>query len=78
MLSTKVELESAVSSINDYVQSVQRDLHFSVDEDAKTTIVRVVDSDSGEVIRQIPDDIFLELARRLNEDGEFNLLNEIG
>ena len=71
-------LQSAVASVNDYIQSIQRDLRFSVDEELEQTIIRVVDRDSGEVIRQIPEDIFLELARRLNDDGEFRLLNALG
>lgn len=72
------ELLSKIAKVNDYVQSVQRDLQFSVDEELDKTVVRVVDRDSGELIRQIPEDIFLELARRLKDDGEVNLLNAIG
>lgn len=72
------QLLSEVALVNDYVQTVQRDLQFSVDEELDRTVIRVVDSDTGELIRQIPDDIFLELARRLKDDGEMNLLNALG
>ena len=72
------ELMSEVSVVNDYVQTIQRDLQFSVDKELDRTVIRVVDRDSGEVIRQIPEDIFLELARRLKDDGEINLLNALG
>lgn len=75
---TQKKLQSAVESINSYVQSVQRDLEFSVDEELNQTVVKVVDSDSGELIRQIPEDVFLELARKLKDDGEFRLLNALG
>lgn len=71
-------LEAAVASINDFVQLIQRDLHFSVDEDLDKTIIKVVDSHSGELIRQIPEDVFLELARKLKDDGEFHLVNALG
>lgn len=74
----KVELESAVATINEYVQSIQRDLHFSVDEELKQTVIKVVDADSGETIRQIPEEVFLELARNLKEDGELRLMNALG
>jgi len=74
----EVDLSFALESMNDYLQSIKRDLHFTVDEDLKQTVVKVVESDSGDVIRQIPEDIFLELARRLKEDGEFRLLNAHG
>lgn len=71
-------LEAAVASINDYVQLVQRDLHFSVDDDLEQTVIKVVDSQSGKLIRQIPEDVFLDLARKLKEDGELNLVNALG
>lgn len=74
----KVELDSAVATINEYVQSIQRDLHFSVDKELKQTVIKVVDADSGETIRQIPEEVFLELARNLKEDGELRLMNALG
>lgn len=72
------ELESAVASLNEYVQSIERDLHFSVDEELERTVVKVIDSDSGDVIRQIPDDVVLELARNLKQDGQIHLVDAIG
>ena len=75
---TPVDLENELQSVNDFVQSVQRDLEFSLDEESNTTVIRVIDSVSGNEIRQIPEDIFLVLARRLNEDGEFNLISALG
>ncbi|WP_370978932.1 flagellar protein FlaG [Agaribacterium sp. ZY112] len=72
------DLKQQVAKVNDYVQSVQRDLQFSVDEDLDRTVIKVIDSDSGDVIRQIPEDIFLEIARRLQQDGEVHLLNALG
>lgn len=71
-------VETAVAKINDYVQSIQRDLQFTVDEDLETTVVKVVDGSSGELIRQIPEEVFLELARKLNEDGELRLVKALG
>lgn len=57
---------SAVAKLNDYVQSYQRDLTFTVDEDLGRPIVRVIDSTTQEVIRQIPNDVTIRLARNLN------------
>ena len=71
-------VKSAVASISEYVQSINRDLQFTIDEDTERTVIKVIDSHSGELIRQIPDEVFLELARRLDEDGEFKLLDAIG
>lgn len=71
-------LGEAVASVNTYVQSIQRDLQFSVDEELEQTVIKVVDSGSGKLIRQIPEDVFLELARNLRQDGELQLVKALG
>jgi len=75
-VATKIEV--VVTEINEYVQSVQRDLHFSVDEDSGITIIRVRDKESGELIRQIPEDIFLNLAQNLKDNQALHLLDAHG
>jgi len=61
------EIGEAVTRINEIVQSVQRDLSFNVDEDSGQTIIRVVDSGSGELIRQIPSEEALAIALQLRD-----------
>jgi len=72
----------ALEKVNQYAQSIQRELHFSLDEEAGRTVVTVLDSQSKKVIRQIPDEVFLELARNLNvnlkqqgSDASLHLIN---
>lgn len=77
-LSQTSELNQAIEFMNDYVQSIQRDLQFTVDEDLNRTVIKVTDRRSGELIRQIPDEIFLELARKLIDDGELHLIRAFG
>ncbi|MCR9188891.1 MAG: flagellar protein FlaG [Alteromonadaceae bacterium] len=69
------ELNEAVSQLNDFVQNVQRDLQFEVDNDLGQTIVRVVDQSTQEVIRQIPDEVALRLAENLQQDEPLTLFN---
>tara|TARA_R110001583_G_scaffold164381_2_gene316836 strand:+ start:479 stop:916 length:438 start_codon:yes stop_codon:yes gene_type:complete len=69
------ELDDAVSQLNDYVQSVQRDLQFEVDNEMGQTIVRVVDQQTREVIRQIPDEVAMRLAEKLQQDEPLTLFN---
>jgi len=64
------KLHVAVGQINDYVQSLQRNLQFTVDEATGKDVVTVIDSESKEVIRQLPSEEALELARRLAENKE--------
>ena len=73
-----VSVEAAITEINDYVQSVQRDLQFFIDEDSGVTVVRVRDKETGDLIRQIPEDIFLNLAQKLKEDQTLNLIDAYG
>ncbi len=75
---TAKEVEDAVASMNSFVQSVQRDLLFTVDNDLDRTVVKVVDTESGDVIRQIPEETFLELARNMKERGELHLVDATG
>jgi flagellar protein FlaG len=69
------QLNDAVSKLNDYVQSVQRDLQFEVNNELGQTIVRVVDQETQEVIRQIPDEVAMRLAENLQQDEPLTLFN---
>ena len=69
------DLSQAVSQLNDFVQNVQRDLQFEVDNEMGQTIVKVVDQQTQEVIRQIPDEVALRLAEKLQQDEPLTLFN---
>jgi len=64
------DLSGVVESLNSYLQSVQRDLQFSVDDVSGRTIITVMDRENKEVIRQIPPESVLALADTLREGGE--------
>ncbi len=61
-------VESAVSKLNEYVQTTSRTLNFQVDDESGKTVIKVYDRESDKLIRQIPNELVLELARRLNEE----------
>lgn len=69
------DLEKAVSRLNDYVQSTQRDLKFSMDDETGQTVITVVDSFTSEVIRQLPDQVVLDLAKKLNQEEPIKLFS---
>ena len=72
------DLQQAVSQLNDYVQNVQRDLQFSLDKESGTMVVKVIDTKSEKVIRQIPNEETLKLARSLvehNDEAAFNIFS---
>lgn len=67
---SKPEIREAVSQVNDFIQRVQRDLSFSMDEGSGETIISVTDSESGKLIRQIPSEEVLALAGILKESAD--------
>lgn len=59
------ELQQVVREMNEFVQNVRRELNFSVDEEVGRTIIKVIDSENDEVIRQIPAEEVLAVARHI-------------
>lgn len=68
-------VQAAVAQMNEYIQSTQRDLHFSYDQSSGETVVKVLDRLTQDVIRQIPDEIFLKIAQRIDSEGTLSLLS---
>ncbi len=64
---SREEVKAAIGNIQDFVQSIRRNLNFSLDENSGRVVVKVTDSVSGEVIRQIPSEEALKLAENLSE-----------
>lgn len=61
------DLQKTLDSLSQRVQSMQRDLQFSVDERSGRTVITVVDRQTDTVIRQIPAEEVLALAEHLDE-----------
>jgi flagellar protein FlaG len=61
------DVKVAVEHMKDFAQVMSRQLQFHVDDDSGRTVVRVLDKDSGDIIRQIPSDEVLALARHMKE-----------
>jgi flagellar protein FlaG len=60
-------LENVVSDLNNLVRELHRELQFSVDEDSGDTVVKVIDRETDEIVRQIPSEEVMELRRRLQD-----------
>lgn len=60
-------LETAVQEVESFIQVQNRDLQFTIDEETKRSVVTVKDSQSGDVIRQIPSEEVLKLAERIQD-----------
>ena len=64
------DLQQAVSKLNDFVQTIQRNLQFNIDKDSGVMVVKVIDTKSAKVIRQIPTEETLKMARSLVEHDD--------
>ena len=67
-------LSKAVDELSLHAQSISRDLEFSVDEELGRTVITVYDSKTEEVIRQIPSEEVIALARHLSDQQNSVLL----
>ncbi len=75
---TDAGVSQAVAELNNYIQNGQRDLVFNVDEDTGSVVVKVVDRHSGELIRQIPNEVVLDLAAKARNKEPVQLISMHG
>ncbi len=59
-------LNQAVERLNAVVQALAPALEFSIDDSTARTVVKVIDQHTQEVIRQIPSEEALEIAKALD------------
>lgn len=59
------DISVAVGEVRDFVQSQRRNLDFSFNEESNQSIVQVTDTETGELIRQIPSEEVLALSDRI-------------
>ena len=62
--------KEVVEQLNKHAQAVNRDLFFSVDEDSGKTVIKVVNADTAELVRQIPSEEVLRLSETIRESIE--------
>ncbi|MDQ0085893.1 flagellar protein FlaG [Variovorax boronicumulans] len=64
---TPVQVEQAVHQVNEAFALREVGLQFEVDKDTDKVIVKVVDRASGEVIRQIPNEDVVRIAKLMSD-----------
>jgi flagellar protein FlaG len=63
---SRQQVEAAVEAINRSLQPSNNALSFSVDQNSDRIVVKVVDSTSGETLRQIPSEEVLAIAESID------------
>lgn len=61
------ELDKAVKDIQDFIKDTNTSLDFHVDKDTDKLVVKVIDTSTKEVIKQIPSEDMLALAKALDK-----------
>lgn len=67
---TRQSVRETVEQVEQQIQQINRSLRFSIDDESGYTIVKVIDRDTDELIRQIPSETFLSIAKNLQEFGK--------
>ena len=62
----KQDFNTAIESVNNYVEMFNNKVSFSIDEKSRE-IIHVYDNESGDLIRQIPPKEMIELVDKLEE-----------
>ena len=65
----KADISAAVADVSAKIEMASTSLSISVDDTLGSTIIQVTDSDTDEVIRQIPPEQIVNLARFLRENS---------
>lgn len=63
----KTALQDAVKKLNETVAPALQTVEFEIDEDTDKTVVKVIDKESKEVIRQMPNEEALAFSKTLDK-----------
>lgn len=66
-LSEAEKVKNALKDIEKFLASSRRNLEFSTDEESGRIVVKVIASETGELIRQLPSEEALKIAHSLSD-----------
>jgi flagellar protein FlaG len=64
---TREAVAAAAASANASLAAINRAIEFSIDPDTKAVVVRLIDMDDHTVLRQVPSQEMLEIAKALDQ-----------
>ena len=65
---TTLDIKNAAKQVNDFAKLIDRNLEFSVDESSGRVIITVREPETGKIIRQIPPEELLVIAKLVSEN----------
>ena len=63
----EIQVSDAVEKLSKFVSTIRPEISFSVDQSSGTRVVKILDSQSKEVLRQIPSEEAIQLAQALDK-----------
>lgn len=72
-------LDQAITQAKEYIQSVRRDLNLKYDKETGVLVIKVIDQDTQEVVRQVPPEevlAFIQNMLSLSDERGGMLLRE--
>ena len=70
------QLESAIHDLNQSMKANSSNLAFSIDPDTEQTVVKLMDSSTGEVIKQFPSKEAIAIAKAIGDVQQGLLLKQ--
>jgi flagellar protein FlaG len=64
---TTPQLEKVAKQLQEFIGKMNRGLEFTVDEDSGRDVIKVIDKNSGDIIKQYPSEEVLSLVAKLSE-----------
>ncbi len=64
---SETQVSDAVEKLSKFVSTIRPEISFSVDQSSGTRVVKILDSQSKEVLRQIPSEEAIQLAQALDK-----------
>lgn len=61
------QVQEAVQKTNDFIRPFNGALRFEVEPDTNETIVKIIDQETKEVVKQIPSEEMINLAKALDQ-----------
>jgi flagellar protein FlaG len=73
---TNAQLQSAVDKVNQAMQQANTGVEFSIDKDSKKPLIKVVDTKTGETIKQFPSEEMIAISQSIDQFQKGLLLRQ--
>jgi len=64
---TREDVEEMVEALEDFANTVQTRLNFSIDDGTEDVVVKIMDKETDEVIKQFPAEEILKLREKMQD-----------